>query len=693
MPLTRHMRSRRRKPGDRGATLILFALLITAMVVLVALVIDYGFVRNTRQDDKRTADAVALAGTGALAPDAVSRPWRGVCKAFSYLKVNQPDRVFSTVEYLDGLGAPSSVANPCASSASLNTPCIPKPASPSAPTTWASTWAWLRVSDGDMIVDIKSGYQTPDPSFPEDSSAYTSDDGFTSAGGCDQIAVIVAEGDPAFFGGVAGASGYETRARSVGRAVIDPGGPGVPAFLILERTKCDAISESVGSGAGIIVQPNGTDPGIIHSDSAGSPATGCDGSNNSAGWAIFSSGSSGPRIQALPTVATATTPSKPGKISVNALEIGNPPAAYGGPVDKGLSPNPVAGGIVSRKPVDDKYNPSGQFKTLHENARRDIRTSTGAVRTTPLIAPAGLTQRTLACSDDTGTFSEDYIFVNCADYKPNDVTFSNAVKVMFNGWVQVANNKQLWMPNATSIVVGGNSSRGLEVNGGGRLGINSRKFGDRDDSVVPTLTDADRGVRAACAGREGADGWSRRSTLVIFGGGNSGAGEGALNVGGRAALCQTFAYLAGPTSDTTYTRYQIDDKTYASSCTETKPCPSDATGSQTNARLVISGLLRWSAPNEDPANDIGAGSGFEDLALWSESSKQTTVSSGGKLEVQGALFLPNARVDMSSPAVVQPLDAQFIARSLTLRQGALTMKPTRANAIKVPLLESSGLVR
>lgn len=512
---------------DRGATLVLFALLISVMVLVVALVIDMSYVRNTRQDSKSLADTATSAGAVSLASDGTPRPWRGVCAAYDYLRANEPGRSF-TVSYRDGAGGTVS-GNPCVAllgqTCTANTP---------------STWAWLRASSGAFVVDIRSGYQTPDGSFPEDASSYAGDNGTSAQGFCDQLAVIVSESDPAFFGGIAGQSNYQTAIRSVGRVTIGQQGLGVPAFLILERRKCDALSQSVGaSEGGIIVEPaSATEPGIIHVDSSG--LDGSCGGGAAGSVTLYSSelGSSPKRPGVIAKPSGDGT--KSGIIALRAIGVGNTARAFA--TVAGVSPTPIGGGITSREPVDTKYNPATAptISNLHTSARAL------ATRTT---APDGswVTISGGQCSGLGGSVAGAKIFVNCPGgfSAGDDLTFTVATDVVFNGPVTIANNRELFIPAATQVIVGGNGSVGLDVDGGGRFGLGASAFADNDAAVA-----------SAC----GTDGVGPRvATLSVFGGGSSGGTEGAMNLAGRTALCRSMVYLAGPSSLTAYAKQAVTD--------------------------------------------------------------------------------------------------------------------------------------
>lgn len=660
----------RRRParGDDGVTLILFALAMIGILFMVALVIDYGNVRNTRQDSKLLSDSAAAAGLQSLATDATAKPWRGVCTALEYLKANESDLTL-TVQYRDGNGNALS-GNPCTSLA--NQLCV---------ANVRTTWAWIHAVAGDRTYDLRSGYRLPDANFPEDAAAYSADSGSSTAGGCDQLAVISSKTDDALFGGIGGVTDYDTAIRSVGRVKIGAEGAGVPAFLMLERRSCDTLSEQVGSGeAGIIVDPaNDTDPGIIHVDSSGSPAAGCSGNNGPGGWAVYSSGSSGPKI-----VANPSSSGTPGIIAINALQVGMPPVAYGGSTLAGLSPAPSPGRVVSRQPIDDKYNPPSAptISNVHAAAATDANRAVAPPSTYPAARPTGAWATVTACNGGTSTATK--VFVNCPGgyTASNPSTFANATDIIFTGPVDIANNRELYMPAARRIVVGGNSNGGLSVTGGGRLGVNhSTGFAANNDSVT-----------GACSGREG-PAFPGTTEMTIFGGSSSGNTPGALSVVGRAALCQTFVYLAGPKDAASYSRAAITNGTYDPSCLPAKPCASTTGSAATNAFLYVGGLVQWSAPNQLTVQPLPGAVGVEDLALWTESATLSEVKTGGDLRSAGVFFMPNARLEMRSPASATPRDAQFIARTLQLKQGTLRMKPTPGNAVQVPVLEGIGLVR
>ena len=143
-----------RAGDERGAVAIVVALLMTSLLVITAMVLDFGLLRVDRQIDRSAADAATLAGLHALnVGDTAPHSYVGVCTAVRYLKVN--DSRFSGINeasgWKNGLGA--ATANGCTDTALRARPCKGTDKS-----TWAR-WAWTGTSRGvTLSVTIESGY-------------------------------------------------------------------------------------------------------------------------------------------------------------------------------------------------------------------------------------------------------------------------------------------------------------------------------------------------------------------------------------------------------------------------------------------------------------------------------------------------------------------------------------------------------
>ena len=116
-PVELRRSKRRSRRHERGAVAILMALVMTALLVVTAMVLDFGLVRVDRQVNKSAADAAAVAGVYGLdGGDGQPHPYIGVCQAMRYLAQND-DRFSGVtdtapgVAWSDGNGA--SVGNGC----------------------------------------------------------------------------------------------------------------------------------------------------------------------------------------------------------------------------------------------------------------------------------------------------------------------------------------------------------------------------------------------------------------------------------------------------------------------------------------------------------------------------------------------------------------------------------------------------
>lgn len=650
--------------GERGAVLVIVAMSMVAIMLIVALVIDFGFVRNTRQSNKSDADVAVTAGLHGLeSADGIPRPWAGVCAAATYALANRSDGASLAPSYADGDGNVIT-GNPCADPARLNQPCVPPtPATPTAKTTWAR----MLLTDPDGLqIDIRSGYVTPDPDFPEDAASYVGDDGASIWGGCDQLAVIVTEGDAAYFGGVAGSGGYDTRIRSVGRVTIGSITSEVVALLLLEQTECQTLVTS-GNNTFVHVRatPIGapTRPGLIHANSNGT--TGCSGSSraiegSSACSAITNCGTAGPSI-----VAGNVSAAIPGRVGVRAVSAApsfattpscpDPAAPTSGCT---ISPAPSDRGLVTRESVDARYLQRAR------NLKATASTETG--RSSASATAAGYA---VFANCNTGTLP-----VDGAGRTSSAVAGSSRIFISGN----CSASTVLFDSTITDIVISGS----LSVGSGGILEAPSvRRFFVRNGVGVQGTLSVNRGTSSSCAARTSAAP-SAVTAFVVSSGPLDGGAQTDLR------MCSTFLFLAdGPLP----------------TVNGTAPANNTSTG---RINLGAQTRLDWTAPNQtslaipntDPLYDD-----FEDLALWTEFSGSCSAGSGpgiggqGSVTATGIFFLPNAcpfNIAGGGSGAVINADAQFIVRRMRLSGTvALTMAPNPANAVPTPKFETFSLVR
>ena len=161
-------RPSRRARTERGAVAIMVSAAILGLLIVVAMVLDFGLARLDRQVNKSAADDAVAAGIqGFNKGDGKVYSYKGVCEALEFLKANV--RPLSALSY-----------SACATPSNLGKVC-----KDSDPTTHASYTSPL--TNG-FVVTIKSPYTLPDPGFSEDGLASLSGD---TGAPCNQLAVII----------------------------------------------------------------------------------------------------------------------------------------------------------------------------------------------------------------------------------------------------------------------------------------------------------------------------------------------------------------------------------------------------------------------------------------------------------------------------------------------------------------------
>jgi hypothetical protein len=638
MPLTRAA-----SRDQRGVTLLLFALLITALFVISALVVDLSFVRQNRQVDKSAADFAVAAGIRGFDDGSGKvNSWDGICTALDYLKVNRPD--FAALFAVDSSDNPVT-PDPC--SAPPTEYCVNSPAD------------WRRYlglsSDGTLRVTIAAGYDLSASGFAEDSSAYAGDEGDDP---CEHLAVIIEERQEPFFGGVSGSSGWNTTLRSVARTEVGGGGEIAPALLMLERTKCEVVTAAGGSAT---IEARGRDgaPGTIHADSdasdpfcahnrkvfdvnpsSGSPSISAlasdDGARPGSITSVSLSGTAGSQPQ--------FTADSPGETCVQVLPVDCVSSPFTGGSLQGRD-------LVTRSVVDSRY--LSHVQGVRSQAAQRFSWS-NAQATANLFTP-------VSCGATDFTSPTAKVFVNCNgnSFDGSGKTFPDGYEVVINGYVDLGASP-LNLGNNTRVFIRGRA-------GGNRRAISF----STGNTLVQNL-----GGQPTCDARYTDDGGAR--SLLVIGSGR------ILGTGGTVRLCQTAVIMLDNTSSACPIPASNGLAPYSNGC---------------NGNVDISGgaIVDWSAPN---VNDTTTPSPeelehFEDLALWSETSDGQGVGGGGGMSMAGIFFTPNADpFTIGGGGGIDLLDAQFVSRRLRANGGGvLTLAPREPNSVTLPSLEGFTLVR
>ncbi|HET7690265.1 MAG TPA: hypothetical protein VFK41_07800 [Nocardioidaceae bacterium] len=696
----RRIRARR---NQRGAVALITAFVILGMLVVAAMVLDFGLVRVDRQVNKSAADAAATAGLYGLAGgDGLAHPYMGVCQALRYLSTN--DDRFSSVTDTSGSwtnGAGAATGNGCTNSALRAGVCTPGDA-----TSWAR-FVWNGTIQGDPIrVTIQSGYQMSGSGFiEEDLTAVQADQGDGAQQGCDQLAVLITQNRDPGLGSLATSSDLVSTIRTVGRVKQVPGG-NAPAMLLLRRTGCPSVQVgSAGGGADSWIRVFGatssdgrTTPGTIHADT--------DGLNCSGGGAyvFYGKAAGGIVAYAAPLASNPSTPdpTQPGRISALARANGVAMSTvrdslanvYGSSalnnLATGTSSEVTGLPLVTRRIVDDRYLGSASSPTTGvKGAIADAQSAVFSLGTTGVTNGNYVSQGfthfinlgNSNCTTDQATINgmnltaSSRLWIRCGangGFRPGNLTINAGTVVVTS---KVAPTGNFSMPNAKKVYIFGSSSEGLDMGNGSGFAMNT----------ATNLTGS------SCSAAQDTD----TATLFIKDG-------SVKQTGGSLQLCYTTVFLMGGSST------GCTPATHGTAPTMT-PCGGTIGSGQ---YTQTGGNVDWTAPNTldittdmngDPLPAAEAAwkrkDGPEDLALWAESGSSSSatynMAGGGTFTVRGVYMMPNAQpLVLSGGASMGLVNAQFIASTLELNGGTdLGMRVDPNSAVTLPKLDLVGLVR
>jgi len=643
--------------------LILFAVAMTVIISMAALVIDLGQRRADRRTTKSVADMAVRAGLGVLQ----AGPWSGVCRAREYLRTNSlfPDFDPGSENWFR-LGAPVSAltSSPClnTSSAPFLTLCLPGQLGVPNTDTWGKLTA--TADGGRYSVEIQSGYLMPDSRFAEDALS-AADTGDPLKGSCDNLVVIIKERRSPIFGGVIDRSDKTTTIRSVGRLSNINTGDYNPALLLLEQHKCAVLTDT-SNGARVFAQPYLDHPGVLQIDSADDQG-GC--AQNQAvlnGKAT----SGGPSIVACSAKTLNPTPGcnlatgdKPGRIGIYALNFPHGSGDYVTSTYPGTygETEAVRSAQSGRTSLDATYRPT--VSALDASAKSVLTGNSGK--------PPGCTTITSnSCAGSDGTWLvlqqsdcnsfdtffgplfplralSQRIWFDCSLTVKPSVTLPLGLTlgapssyIVITGSLKVASTFAITDPR--KIYIGGTatgSKIGLDVGNGGNFNIGNPTPGI--DCVLPSPM-------------------VKFTTVVV------GNGSFKLGSSGAAHLCATFLLMANG-----YDKVPATDGT--------PPCSSPCSGYLGTVSIGSGSHIDWSAPNlinnrRPTADELQSTNPFEDMALWTEAGGPSNgVNGGGDSKMTGVYFLGNAdsfSLAGNSGANVY-LSAQFISRTMTVAGGAV----------------------
>lgn len=627
---------------ESGAVAIMVAISLTFLLVIAAMVLDFGIARLDRQTDKSLSDSAAMAGIAQMGVDVSQpKPWAGVCSAIAFAKAELNRQGFTaftdTYSRQSGAGLPS---NTCSDSNELTRVCTASTPSTMAKYVGTSTAA----SGGSVRLEIYGGYSLGSSGFPEESQYANLQSDQGASGGCDQLAVVVIHSRRPGLGSLATSSDIKTVMRSVGRIELGNEGKSPVALLILEQHDCASIQTN-GNTTQLFVRGSGIRPGLMHSDSLG------DGGNAGNCNSKKIVGGSG-KIKAFraPT-GTATgvigiralRPGEAGAVSANAYD--SPPA-----VEAEGAPGSLPEGrpLVTRSPVDERY--------LTAVTNR-FSSAAGAWATVPGSAVT-------TCGGGTGlntTISSSSVFFDCPSGLTIDsVRFTGAdTRIVVNGPLTIKSGGTLDIPYGSELL----------VKGPGTSGANDVGF-DNGGTLKLHTNDA-----ASCAATDSAT--SGRAEFVLGSGFYKQTNSGAV-----LRMCHTFFGTMGNTS---------------AMPTYTDPGPAPVDNSRNGYLTINGGTIDWSAPNAKPGIPSTSADwlNFEDLAFWTETSKESSIGGNGYMTLAGVFMLPNANPFSIGGTGGQSVEnSQYVVRKLSANGGGtLTMSPDPNDAVLVKYFGTYVLVR
>jgi hypothetical protein len=283
-----------RPRGERGATVVMVAMVLGALILVAALVVDMGGARSDQRANVVTADSAALAGAAELASSGSA----ACTAAWKY--------VMATVGASAAAPACSSLAAACSTSTAVRR---------------------VSATIEDLTVTFTHPVPAADPLMG--TQPVTASDGAA----CDRFGVRIRQ----VHGEVLGGTPTTVSSSAVARLGKDTGTAAVAALVVLNKTRCNALA-SLGSAV-ITVTATATTPGRIVTDSDASACLASEvviDTNNTASITAQSAGTSPGVVSAY---ALTTRP-------VNAFQASD-----------NINPKPTAQARqVTRSPVDWRYN-------------------------------------------------------------------------------------------------------------------------------------------------------------------------------------------------------------------------------------------------------------------------------------------------------------------------------------------------
>jgi hypothetical protein len=404
----------RRARDERGAFIVLWAFLVTGMMIMLAIVIDLGHVRASRRSLQSVSDLSALAGGVSFSTPGGLDPLAACQDTIRYINQNLTD-----MPAIDAVGFCSQSGKEL-NKTICNAPFTKPQANPST-------------VSGRYTVELH--YPVPDSEIADASGVRVTD-----GQPCERLRVLISSDDKSFFAGLVGVNNLHAQASATIRRM--PTNPSlVPALWLLEPTGCTSLDVN-GSGTTVIVG-TATVPGVVTIDSDGSTCN-----NNQ--YTLTSSG----LLQANPLTGTGYDR---GVISLFALPAGQSacvaPACNPAEVGPNIKPQPTRRDKrATRAPVDWRYDCKTKYPdyTVPSNPTKvEIGDCPNASSTQPYITnlqqligtggqPSGFTEWTGSCNNPPPVMPEGNLWIRCNTFSVKTLVEFPGGNVVFDGDVSVS---------------------------------------------------------------------------------------------------------------------------------------------------------------------------------------------------------------------------------------------------------------
>lgn len=481
-------RDRGRDSGrDSGVVIATFALGVSLLFALCALVIDLGRLHLEKERLQRASDLAALAAGEWLGNPGGRDPTEACDAALSLVESNL--EIDEGALVVSGSGCDA-----------LGAVCTGVPA--------------------EVVATTETREITIRYPFTEDLLADYGELRAHDGSACERMEIRVESTVEMSFAHLMGIAEREVTATTVVRGVVGYSDVRVPALHSLRRFGCGAISVS-GQGRIVVEAFDDDHPGVIGADSVGNTAgeSACTANTNASGYVVFAQQWSG-----QPGIEARSTPKEPGVVGLVATKLGSTRDVCCLPT--GVSPGSAGSPIISRNPMDWTYNAPAR------PAIDDLRSAAISATTSPLdeMRSDGWTvfphdDATWSCQPNSNlVVSAEALVVDCPVLAPKSqavITLTGS-EIAIRGRLSTGTQSSVRMPRASRVYIAGSSAAsGVD---------NSGTFSVNDGAAVGAEP-------RSCSTRAGDS--DRPSTQIVVL-----AGGFTTSTSSRTNLCEALLYMA-----------------------------------------------------------------------------------------------------------------------------------------------------